>query len=284
MSRHPHVVAHGKIPGSQGPGWPRVSPVRRRSAGLVGVLLASLTHLTIPAAAAERRVVIGHDGRVPVDPSASRRYAATGVVECGGVRGIGQVTGAGDVVSSAAHVFFDEDGRSRASRGACVFIIDGAAGRQRIPLNPDARLCGSTSPYGTAGRHDWAMARLARPIPGVRPYEIGGRVSSGDAIAVVAWESGVETVQLCRVRDVVTGESGARELRTDCTGFDGMSGAAYLTAGPRPRIVGVHVGFRSADPDRTADYSDRHYTFGSAVGDVFRRALAAAESVAAPSD
>lgn len=284
MSRHPQTAADRRSSGSKWRDHGDAGPAGKRSAGLVGVLLASIAHLTAPATAAERRVIVGHEGRVPLDATALPRYAATGIVECGGVRGIGQVTGAGDVVSSAAHVFFDEQGRSRATRGACVFVVETGDGRQRVPLIPDGQLCGSTSPYATAGRHDWAMARLARPIPGVRPYEIGGLVATGDPIAVVAWESGVETVQICRVRDVVTGDGGARELRTDCTGFDGMSGAAYLTVGRRPRIVGVHVGFRSVDPDRTADYSDHHYTFGTAVGGVFRRALAAVQSTGQASD
>lgn len=283
MSRHPHPAARGRLEMSKRPDARGGAPAGSRSAGLVGVVLVTLAQVVHPASAAERRVVIGHDGRVPLDQSALKRYAATGIVECGGVRGIGQVTG-GDVVSSAAHVFFDEEGRSRASRGACVFIADTPEGRRTVPLAPDAKLCGSSSPYGAAGRHDWAMARLARPLSGVRPYEIGGRVGEGDSIAVVAYEDGVKTVQVCRVRDVVTGPSGARELRTDCTGFDGMSGAAYLTVGRAPKVVGVHVGFRSADPDRTADYSDRHYTFGAAIGDVFRRALAAAEAEPAPAD
>lgn len=252
-------------------------PMGRRAAGLIGALLTTVA----PMQAAERRVVIGHDGRMPLERMAAgdlaRRYAATGVVECGGMRGIGQVTAKGDVVTSAAHVFFDEAGRPRADQGRCVFIVEGAEGRQSIPLTPDARLCGSTSPYGLSGRHDWAAARLAHPVRGIRPYELGTRVEVGDPIAVVAFEGGRKTVDVCHVRAVVATESGARELRTDCVGFDGMSGAAYLTLGSDPKVVGVHVGFRSVDPDRAAAYSDHHYTFGTAIGRVLGKALASAQ-------
>ncbi len=277
MSKHTHSGATGHGKKVRGPKIP-CHQIGYRALGLLGAVSISLVLPTTPGFAWERRVVVGHDGRVPLDRAQGSRYAATGEIRCGGVRGIGQVTGRGDAVTSAAHVFYDEFGRSRALQGACVFVVDGPAGREEVPLAPDARLCGSTSPYGTAGRHDWAVARLTRPVGGIRGYEIGAKVKAGDSITVVAWEGGRKTVESCRVREVVPGENGGREIRTDCTGFDGMSGAAYLTPGPDPKLIGVHVGFRSSDPDRPADFSDHHYTFGTAVGTVFRRALAAAES------
>lgn len=285
MSKHTHSIsdgqafAKGRGGGAEGAGIFR-RPMGRSALGLLGVVLMPLFQPAVPARASERLVVVGQDGRVPLDRADAARYAATGEIRCGGVRGIGQVTGNGDVVTSAAHVFYDEFGRSRAMSGACVFVVDGPAGREEVPLAPDARLCGSTSPYGTAGRHDWAVARLAHPIAGIRAYEIGLRVKAGDAITVVALEGGRKTAESCRVREVVADENGGREIRTDCTGFDGMSGAAYLTPGRDPKLIGVHVGFRSSDPDRPAVFSDHHYTFGTAIGTVFRRALAAAEGKA----
>lgn len=232
--------------------------------------------------AVERRVVIERDGREPLSSVATglaaTRFAATGVVECGGMRGVGQITGARDVVTSAAHVFFDEEGRPRAEHGECVFVVDTTAGRQRIPLAADKSLCGSTSPYGVSGRKDWAAARLAHPVPGIAAYAVGPMPKPGDPIAVVAFEHGHKTVDLCRVRDVLPGEDGAGEIRTDCVGFDGMSGAAYLSLadGRAPKVVGVHVGFRSSAPDEVLPYSARHHTFGSSIGRVLRRALEAA--------
>ncbi|MCE1236568.1 MAG: hypothetical protein LWW93_09440 [Hyphomicrobiales bacterium] len=276
MSQHLRSRPHDRYIGRTKGGVFAASPMGRRSASAIGVLLAVLTPASTPASAEMRRVVIGRDDIAPLSAAEGRRFMATGMVECGGVRGVGQVTEAGDVVTSAAHVFFDELGRPRASHGACVFIIDDGGARRSVPLVPDARLCGSTSPYGVSGRHDWGMARLAHPIRGLRPYPIALEVRPGDALTVVAFEDGRKVRQRCRVREVATSDSGAREVRTDCTGFDGMSGAAYLTGGSTPRVVGVHVGFRSAHPDSAAPYSERHYTFGAAIGRVFRRALAAA--------
>ncbi|TBW37988.1 hypothetical protein EYW49_10265 [Siculibacillus lacustris] len=258
---------------------------RRPAAGrrLGGLCLAALC-LSGSAALADRRVVVGHDGRIPEAAAALRlstspdllaeRHAATGVVECGGVRGIGQLTGRADVVTSAAHVFFDESGRSRAERGRCVFILTGAAGRTEVALTPDPRLCGSTSPYGEDARRDWAVAHLARPIPGVVPYAVGASVKVGEPITVVALESGRRTFDFCRVRELRAAAGGGREILTDCVGFDGLSGAAYLVGGAHPRVIGVHVGFRSRAPDVAAPFAADHHTFGTALDGAFGRAVA----------
>lgn len=258
---------------------------RGPTSALLGLALGCLIATT--AAALERRVVIGEDGRREARESAAglgvgrgaveKTFAATGRIECGGVRGIGQLTGRGDTVTSAAHVFFDESGRSRAERGRCVFILGAAQGGGEVALQPDRDRCGSTRPYGTAGHHDWAVARLERPIAGIAPYGLGAAPKIGQAITVIALEGGVRTADLCRVRDVVAGPDGGHEIRTDCTGFDGMSGAAYLTLGPKPRIVGLHVGFRSRHPDSAGAYAEDHHTFGVALDGAFQRTLTAAQ-------
>ena len=144
MSRHLRSAAH---PHHRDMARAR-STLAGRTAGVVGILLTTLASAVGTASAGERRVVIGRDGREPLSERGARAHVATGMVECGGMRGIGQVTGADDVVTTAAHVFFDEAGRPRSERGDCVFVVDGPAGRLRVPLAPDARLCGSTTPYG----------------------------------------------------------------------------------------------------------------------------------------
>ncbi len=248
---------------------------RRTRCGAL-VLIVVLAPAVVPrqALAGERRIVVGEDGRHPLGAAASV-HSATGRIECGGVRGVGQVTGRGDTVTSAAHVFFDEAGRSRAEAGRCVFTTTVDGSERTYALAPDREACGSASPYGSAGRHDWAVARLEHPIPGVVPYGIGGPARVGDTVVVIAYEHGGLTAQTCRIRDVVSGED-ARELRTDCTGFDGMSGAAYLTPGKRARIVGLHVGIRSRHPDAPGPYAADHHTFGTALDGAFARTLRAA--------
>lgn len=260
------------------PGWSRSS--------VVMLVLAGIGIAVSPCRAEERRVVVDRDGRMSEASAAARsgltpegfaqRFAATGTIECGGMRGVGQVTGRGDVVTSAAHVFFDEAGRSRAESGRCVFLPAAPNASGPIALFPDVRTCGSAAPYAAAGRHDWAVARLARPVAGIRPYRIGAAPRPGQEITVVGFEGGRRTVDFCRVRDARPGEAGAVELRTDCVGFDGLSGAAYLTQEAEPRIVGVHVGFRTRRPGQPGAFADDHHTFGTALVGGFARAVASA--------
>lgn len=252
---------------------------------VAGVLAASgpVAAGTWPAAA--EPVVIGAESRVSIGEAANRlgigaagfadRFAATGMIECGGMRSTGQLTGRGDRVTTAAHALYDDAGRSRAEQGVCRFTVSIGGVRQTVDIRPDPSLCGSTTPYGKAGHHDWAVARLDRPLAGVRPYRLAAPPAIGQSILVVSHPHGPErVVDLCRVRAVVARDDGGpREIRTDCTGRGGMSGAAYLTAGPDPKLLGIHVGFRSANPGAAAAFSERHYTFGAAVESGFRTAI-----------
>ena len=78
------------------------------------------------------------------------------------------------------------------------------------------------------------------------------------------------------MRDLVASPDGEHEIRTDCTGYDGLSGAAYLTLGADPAIVGLHAGFRSSHPDSAGPYAADHYTFGAALAGAFAKTLRAA--------
>jgi hypothetical protein len=229
------------------------------------------------AEAMDRRVVIETDGRAALSTAGAdrggARFAATGRIECGGVRGVGQITGRADRVTSAAHVFFDEAGRSRAEGGRCVMIFGSGEAERTFDLVPDASTCGSTSPYAAAGHHDWAVARLVGAPRGVAPYDVAGDVRPGTALRVVSFEAGQPVIDACRVRAVVAAPGGGREVRTDCVGVDGMSGAAYLTVEPKPRLAGLHVGWRSRNPDRASGFSEDHHTFGVAPDGAFARAL-----------
>ena len=56
-----------------------------------------------------------------------REHAASGLITCGDAHGAGQLTEASDVVTTAAHVLFDEEGNPRAA--SCFFsvVLDGKA-------------------------------------------------------------------------------------------------------------------------------------------------------------
>ncbi|MCW1843233.1 trypsin-like peptidase domain-containing protein [Prosthecomicrobium hirschii] len=255
--------------------------------GMLGCALLALAGappaLSSPVTGPDATVVVGRDTRSSALPPGevgksafAGSWGATGTIECGGMRSTGQLTGRGDLVTTAAHALYDENGQSRAASGACRFIIAVGGTTRSIALKPDPARCGSTRPYGMAGHHDWAVGRLAEPVTGIRPYRLGLPPSPGQGIVVVSYspERG-RTVDHCQVREVVEkSDGGPREIRTDCTGRGGLSGAAYLTTGPDPAIVGIHVGYRSATPGSAAPYSSSHYTFGTTAERRFKAAVA----------
>ena len=53
------------------------------------------------------------------------RFAGSGLVECGEAHGAGQLTLTNDLITTAAHVFFDERGAPRAK--TCFFSIENHA-------------------------------------------------------------------------------------------------------------------------------------------------------------
>jgi hypothetical protein len=246
---------------------------------------AWLTLLPVTGHANDRTVVVGTDNRLDGEALALRLkgliadpdkiFAATGSVECGGVRATGQLTRSGNRVTSAAHTFFDESGRSRALSGVCQFSILVNGQLRTYPITPlTPALSGSTAPYATSGQHDWAVARLEAPVLGVAPYTLGGTPSVGQTIIVASASlAGKRSYSFCHIRELVGGIGEPREIRTDCTCADGMSGAAYLTIGPHPHLLGVHVGFRSANPLAAKAFSATHYTFGTSTEGAFRRAI-----------
>ena len=202
-------------------------------------------------------------------------YGATGVITCGNIRATGQLTVRGDEVTSAAHTFFDEAGNPRAAQGNCQFSLTVRGVVQSARVLPGPRMAsGSTNPYSDGGNHDWAVARLDHAIEGVKPYGIADAPAVGSVILVVAaGADGERSYGFCKVRELVGVAGKPREIHTDCTCADGMSGAAYLTPGPHPKLIGVHVGFRSRDPNARLPYSATHYTFGTSSEGDFRRAL-----------
>ena len=152
--------------------------------GVSALLVAACATLAAAEAAraTDATIIVGTDTRrtLPTEPHLlTGDYSATGIIECGGMRSTGQVTGRGDRVTSAAHAFYDEAGRSRAESGRCIFTVEVGGAKRVVSLTPEAARCGSTSPYSAAGHHDWAVARLAEPIAGLRPYRFGGTPSVG---------------------------------------------------------------------------------------------------------
>ena len=199
------------------------------------------------------------------------RFGATGLVRCGNAVGTAQLTLRNDIITTAAHVLIDSGGQAR----ACTFQSTGGGG----PVEIDTRsiVVGSRMPLSESATRDWAVARLVRPVQGAAPYGLASAGANPGGVFMVgggnkrADRMGAEQ---CNARGMLaSSQDGVREFAIDCSGAPGSSGAALTSGG---KIVGIHVGYRSADPTGAHAFSKTHYNFAITVEGSFRRALLAA--------
>jgi hypothetical protein len=238
-------------------------------------------------------VVFGKNSRRTVDEFAAEqklsaadlraRFAGSGLVECGDAHGAGQLTVANDLVTTAAHVFFNEKGVPRAK--TCVFSMESHGKEMKVPIDLGSIVAGSTNPYAIAAVHDWAVARLVHPVEGVTPYSLADGAGQNIPVEFVArghidWGDGHKlSMEKCRLHDQLsTGAEGTREFSFDCETGDGASGGALVMGTAKPAIGAILVGWRSNKPFRSAPFSRSHYNFAVTIEGAFRKAVLAAAS------
>ena len=252
-----------------GPGAPAVVPV---------VVFGAHPRLTAEEFATENGL----------DPGlVKRRHAASGVIHCGDARGAGQLTLADNVITTAAHVLFDEQGQLRGDSAHCFFTATVADQEITTAIDMASVVSGNSDPYAEPAVHDWAVARLLRPIKGATPYGMGAPGQGGPDIQFVArghsdWGSGrVMSMENCRMHDFLArGSEGTREVSFDCDAGVGASGGAVLNPNGA-RLLAVFVGYRSIAPDRTMPFSPQHYNFAVTLEGAFRRAVETAAGAGA---
>ena len=266
---------------------------------LAGAMVSKALALGLPQAAAPGLpimpvVAVGDKGRQdPADFAKSRGLdlralkratAASGLVTCGAAQGAGQLTLANDVITTAAHVFFDERGRLRAGSDHCQFLV--VVGQEIVMTMIDVRSiqAGAHDPYGQSPARDWAVARLLRPVDGITPYGVG-KAAQGAPVRFasrgsVDWRQRSDlAMQQCALRQTLdAAPDGAREVAFDCDAGKGASGGALLDARGKG-LVAVFVGFRSATPNIPQPFSAEHYNFAVTVEGAFRRAILTAAGV-----
>ncbi|HXW71522.1 MAG TPA: trypsin-like peptidase domain-containing protein [Methylocella sp.] len=238
-------------------------------------------------------VVFGRNSRRSVDEFAAEqkldaavlhiRFAASGLVECGDAHGAGQLTLANDVITTAAHVFFDERGVPRAK--TCYFALENRGKETRIPIESASIVAGSRDPYAIAAVHDWAVARLSRPVEGITPFTLAEGAAPNEPVEFVArghidWGDGRRlSMEKCHLFDQLSvGSEGTREFSFDCETGDGASGGAVVMSADKPVIGAILVGWRSNKPFRSAPFSKYHYNFAVTVEGAFKKAVVAAAS------
>jgi len=237
------------------------------------VTISSDARLTLPEFAA----------RTGQDPALfESRYAATGMVVCSGVYSTAQLTVRNDVVTTAAHAFYDADGNPRGDLSTCTFNILVNGRQETIPLDVQSLRVGSRNPYSVAPVFDWAVVRLVRAVPDARPYAVGEPGPVGMPIVMLAhrhrgWiHDGLKAIEACAIRiERRIDTKNPRELAIDCSAGEGASGSAIMSPGQATTMVGIYVGWRSTHPDRPGPFSTTHMNFGVAVEGPFRNAIAA---------
>ncbi len=261
--------------------------MRRRSTWLLTMVLCSITPALaeftqrypaellrpyVPAVSMETDRRTSPEDWVQRNPKPGARFAATGLVRCGGAVGTAQLTLRNDIITTAAHVLIGNNGQPRTS---CTFQSTGSG--EPVTIDPQSIKAGSRTPLSDPATNDWAVARLTRPIQNVTPYGLASAGSKPGSVFMVAGgnkRADRMGTERCNARGMLgTSARGVREFAIDCNAAPGSSGAA-LTAGQN--IVGIYVGYRSTDPVRAQAFSAAHYNFAITVEGSFRRAVLAA--------
>ena len=237
-------------------------------------------------------VVFGQNSRRPpeafaeehgLDPAeVTREHVASGLIQCGNAHGAGQLTLTDDVVTTAAHVFYDENGVPRSR--ACSFDVTVEGREVQMPVDLATVVAGSTNPYDVAVTHDWAVARLQHPLYGVKPYGLAYDIHDSEPVTFVArghidWGGARQlSMQDCLLHDQLspTAEEGTREFSFDCDTGDGASGGALMFDRDHSRIGAILVGWRSNKPFKAVPFSRTHYNFAVTMEGAFRQAVLAA--------
>ncbi|MCK1388758.1 hypothetical protein [Bradyrhizobium sp. 21] len=144
-----------------------------------------------------------------------KRFAASGVLRCPGVASSAQVTGARDVITTAAHAFRDLC-KLRTPSDKCKFECYLGVEKRTVPLSATLWLGTCVDSVPKAATNDWAVAKLEFPAE-VTPYEVyeGTEilVELERVLAVVGYDIEAtgkkdkygqfnKTMQECQVRDL----------------------------------------------------------------------------------
>lgn len=207
------------------------------------------------------------------------RFSATGIVTCGDTHSTAQLTVRNDVITTAAHAFYDPQGNLRTDPSACIFTAHNGDRHIRVAVDGPSLMVGSHDPYAEPGVKDWAVARLVEPVVEATPYTLAPEIKTDNILLVAnrhqGWaHDGVKAVEACTVRAALQKISDApRELAIDCSTGQGASGSALMLPGAPGAMIGIYVGWRSAHPARPGPFAANHYNYGLAIEGPFREAI-----------
>ena len=211
------------------------------------------------------------------------RYGSSGLIRCGEVVGSGQLTLRNDLITTAAHVFYDNAGHLRST--SCTFEPIFSSGGRPVVIDPTSIKAGSVSPYDEPATRDWAIAQLTAPIQDATPYQLTPEGTDAHTIVMLAGGNGSGPnlgTERCSTRGLTDhSEEGVREVTIDCSAGHGSSGAALISDADdmdARSISAIYVGYRSVDPQHSHPFSALHYNFAITIDGPFRRTLLEAAS------
>jgi hypothetical protein len=201
--------------------------------------------------------------RRTVQPGA---FPAIGYVTCAGGNGTALLVGSAQVIVTAGHVLI---GRSGPGQNCTVTFATGT-GQRQVRIDMSRVKSGAADPLSAPAHRDWAVARLAQSVDGVRPFSTAG-VAMGQEVRLVSGRTlpgGGPTTEACRIRGRTPGQA---ELAIDCSAQAGDSGAGLLTADGR--LAAIYVGFRTMTPGQSAPFSSTHYNFALPISGAIAAAI-----------
>jgi hypothetical protein len=258
------------------------------------------SHLAVKAASTdtERRLTEGVYAKANGLPpgEVEKRFAASGVLRCPGGDSSAQVTGARDVITTAAHAFRDLC-KPHTAPDKCIFEYYLGAERRTIPLSATLWMgtCVESAPKAIVS--DWAVAKLESAAE-VTPYEINERTESvvelERVLAVVGYDIEAtgkrdrygpfnKTIQECQIRDVRDWSI----FETSCEFTVGASGSAlFRLLDGRMTLFGVLNGDyhdKEYCPRGSCEFKSRHWSsvYVTVKGEFKDRLLAAVSQSAA---
>ncbi len=194
-------------------------------------------------------------------------------------------------IVTAGHILFDRSGHRRSK---CFFRTqDPEPLTIDLIVDPDSVRSGATPPRA-GSNEDYAIARLAEPVPVAEPFPVDEAVpvKAGDRLIVISAhpagmerevDAGVPVAQGCTVRRVPRSSSATTFYRTDCDATGSSSGGMHLARVDGRLVfrgVTITTGPWQDEKFRGAAYDERGGSVTTALG-VDAGILASGKSLAA---